>query len=207
MTCNHPPKISKSRVNPTSIPCAINGTPNTSCGRMNVKPSANENMTTHTLARLATKPRPLSHSLARFTSAAAVCAALMAGASSAHAAPATWDADGLQNGTVTSGSGTWDNAALNFTDPTDALLHFAWNNVTNATDVAAFGGAGGVAPFNITVGTITAGGVQFDTAGYILNAGTLTLNSATIVSNVDGRINSIVAGAGGITTRDRKSVV
>src|SRR4051812_44688849 len=62
--------------------------------------------------------RPLATSLARFASVAAMCGALVAGASSAMAATYYWDTDGnfvlnALDGTGLGGAGTWDNALLN----------------------------------------------------------------------------------------------
>ncbi len=110
-----------------------------------------------------------------------------------------WDVDNLTNGILTSGSGNWNNVATNFTDLGDTIPHFAWDNTLNAADTAVFGGTGGTAPFTITVGTITAGGVAFETAGYRLSGGTLTLSGGTLGGTVDGRIDSVIAGTGGLT--------
>ncbi len=143
------------------------------------------------------KPRPLSFSLSRLSSAAAVAAALLAGiGGSAQAANLYWDPLGDGNGAI-GGSGTWDLLGTFWdANPADPLGSVVWPNL--AADTAVFGNTIGTAPFNVTVGTITAGGVQFDAAGYRLAGGTLTMGGGTVTTNASGRIDSVITGAGGL---------
>ncbi len=147
-------------------------------------------------SRLHCHPRPLGFSLARLSSAAAVCAALLAGAGAAHAASLYWDplVDGDGN---LGGSGSWDLLGTFWdTNPVDPVGSSVWSNL--ATDTAVFRNTSGTAPFNVTVATIAAGGVQFDAAGYRLSGGTLTMGGGTVTTNVSGRIDSVITGAGGL---------
>src|SRR5689334_8014532 len=64
--------------------------------------------------RPVTTPRPLASSLARFSSAAAMLAALaMAGSTTSKAATLQWDPNGNTDAGATGGTGTWDNVATN----------------------------------------------------------------------------------------------
>lgn len=112
-----------------------------------------------------------------------------------QAADVTWDtapgAVGAGNGTITGGTGTWDTTTGNWT--TDAgANNVAWVNANN--DKAIFGGTGDT----VTLGTaITAGGLQFDVAGYTLSGSTLTLAGTpgiSVASGATATINSIVDG-------------
>jgi fibronectin-binding autotransporter adhesin len=109
-------------------------------------------------------------------------AAIFATGSPVFAASLTWDA-GVNNDWNTT-TDNWVGAAT-------------WNNAT--PDQAVFGPTG--------VGTvtlaapITAGGITFNTAGYIIAgnaANTLTLSGSAIV-NADAAISAVLAGSGAIT--------
>src|SRR3954447_22851543 len=77
------------------------------------------------------------------------------GFGAAQAASFTWDNNGATAPIAQDGAGTWDNSFPNFTD---GASNFAWNNTTNAGDVAVFGNTanGGVVLINAP---ITAGGI------------------------------------------------
>ena len=157
-------------------------------------------MHTQSLVR-SSKPRPLSFSLSRLSSAAAVAAALLAGIGGvAQAANLYWDPLVDGDGNI-GGSGSWDLLGTStFWDPNpvDPLGSVVWSNL--ATDTAVFGNTlvTPLPPFNVTVAAITAGGVQFDAAGYRLSGGTLTMGGGTVTTNVSGRIDSVITGAGGL---------
>lgn len=108
------------------------------------------------------------------------------------------DGDGLIGGT-----GIW-NLLGAFFDPlgTDASVdNSAW---TNGTDTAIFGGTAGA----VSLGTgITAGGLTFNTTGYSIQGGTLTLAPASgspsstirVERFANARIDSILSGGAGLT--------
>jgi fibronectin-binding autotransporter adhesin len=118
-------------------------------------------------APAARRVRPLATSLARFTSVAAVCGALLAGAGSARAATYYWDADGAValnalDGTGLGGAGNWDNVLLNWWNGLSADV--AWPNTT--ADTAIFAGTPGLVTLTAP---ISANALRFD-AGFSLNA-------------------------------------
>jgi len=149
-----------------------------------------------------------------------VALALSLAASGAQATTYYWDADAAAGTGGTAWNGAAGRANLrswNTVTATDNLWwsgtttpDILWNNVTNLTDIAAFGWTAGTVD---TSGTINAGGLIFDLtfggSAYTLNTGgTITLANATgastagtIVSNqVNGAvINSALAGGNGIT--------
>ncbi|MCW1921886.1 autotransporter-associated beta strand repeat-containing protein [Luteolibacter arcticus] len=87
--------------------------------------------------------------------------------------------DGNSLNTWNSGDTNWD-AGVVWTDDNDAV----------------FGGTGEA----ITVGTVSAHNLTFDSAGYSLGGGTLTLTGTTptTTANADATINSTVAGSAGL---------
>jgi fibronectin-binding autotransporter adhesin len=103
-----------------------------------------------------------------------------------------WDADPLVSGAQgrtgawnTTGNGFWNGAA-----------NVAWDNARN--DVAIFGASGGT----VTVDSVTASALRFDTAGYTLTGGTIALTgSGQVTANQDAAVNSTVVSAGGLTKR------
>lgn len=112
-----------------------------------------------------------------------------------------WDTNGATPGL--GGTGTWNTTAPNWTtDPTGSIATQAWNNA--AGNVAVFSGTGGT----VTVGTsMQANKVQFDTAGYTLSSGSLTIAgtgeasvadgvSATIATKLQGSIELRKTGTG-----------
>ena len=149
-------------------------------------------------------PRPLVRSLSGFVTAAAICAALFAGASSGNAATLYWDTDGSTTGNSSStglglgGTGTWDTSTSNWWSGS-ALG--AWNNSNN--DTAVFWGTAGT----VTLGSgITVGGLQFNTSGYTVTGNatnTLTLAGTTpgvtLGSGVSlASVNAVLAGSAGM---------
>ncbi len=153
----------------------------------------------------ARRPRPLGISLSRFTSAAAICGALVAGVGSAKAATYYWDGDGITTGNSATtgfglgGSGVWNSSVPLWWDTT---ADFAWPNAV-AGDTAIFTGLAGVVQLG---GNITAGGITFNSAGYNILDGSagskLTLTGpSSIFANVSGTntLATILDGSSGLT--------
>ena len=106
-----------------------------------------------------------------------------------------WDTNGATAGI--GGSGTWDTTTSNWT--TTAAGDIATTTFTSANPVT-FGGTAGTV--TVDAGGVTAnGGIQFDTDGYVVSGGTLTLGTANVTTaHASGTtiINSVVAGGVGI---------
>ena len=116
---------------------------------------------------------------------------------SVHAEERHWDANGT--GVGSGGDGTWNLASLNWSPNGDGVSGpyvDPWDNA--ALDDAVFGGTAGT----VTLGApITVHDITFNTNGYVLDSGTLTLGGSTpTISVTTGttRINSVVAGASGL---------
>jgi len=103
-----------------------------------------------------------------------------------------WDTDPLVSG-AQGGTGAWNTTGNGFWN---GAVNVAWDNARN--DVAIFGASGGT----VTVGTVTASALRFDTAGYALTGGTIALTGAgQVTANQDAAVNSTVASSGGLTKR------
>jgi len=103
-----------------------------------------------------------------------------------------WDTDPLVSG-AQGGTGTWNTTGNGFWN---GAVNVAWDNARN--DVAIFGASGGT----VTVGTVTASALRFDTAGYALTGGTIALTGAgQVTANQDATVNSTVASVAGLTKR------
>jgi fibronectin-binding autotransporter adhesin len=147
-------------------------------------------------------PTPAKSARRRAAVAAATAAWVMAGSlPSARSATLYWDGgttnlattgDGLSAG----GAGTWNTALTNW-DQGGGLAHAAWP------------GAGNVAVFGGTAGTVTidAGGISTDLAqflsnGYTLAGGTLTLtaggNNVAVASGATTIVSAQIAGTNGL---------
>ena len=123
-----------------------------------------------------------------------VSAAIACTAIPAHAATYYWDGTST-SGNADGGIGAWDNGITsNWCTLATGGTNTAW---TNGNNIADFGATAGT----VTLGApITVGGLQFDTAGYIVQTGTLTFGtSGNIVTNASAAINSAIAAASGIT--------
>ena len=132
--------------------------------------------------------------------------------------PLIWDPTGGYNDGVMGGAGTWDTNATPRFDPLprnpflgtvfpELLADVAWNNATNANDIAVFGGNPGTGIVTFS-GPISAGGLRFDASGYRLQGNTLTLsapvgsvpaidtgeNNASISANINGNFRKMGAG-------------
>jgi autotransporter-associated beta strand protein len=115
----------------------------------------------------------------------------------AQAADRYWDGantGGTGDGASDGGTATWDTSAQNW-DQGNTLSRVAWVNGNN--DTAILGGTAGT----VSLGTgITVGGLQFDTAAYILQSNTLTFGTAgSLVANQNATISSVLAGSVAIT--------
>src|SRR5688572_4300985 len=101
--------------------------------------------------------------------------ALSAFAGPVRAATLYWDTDGSTAGNNAStganlgGSGIWSTTQSNWWDTSLGTLQ-VW---TNGSDAVFWGTAGAV-----TVSSISASTLVFNTTGYLLNSGTLTMNGA-----------------------------
>lgn len=101
----------------------------------------------------------------------------------------------MVDGTGLGGSGIWDTTTPNWWNGASADV--VWPN--SATDTAVFSGTGGL----MTLGApVLVGGLQFDSDGYTLSGGTLTLGGAATINVAAGSqvgILSDIAGTAGLT--------
>ncbi|MEZ0256301.1 MAG: beta strand repeat-containing protein, partial [Chthoniobacter sp.] len=123
-------------------------------------------------------------------------------ATAAHASTIYWDQDqnginnSLGNGSLGLGAlGTWDATSTQWWNGTQLAADQAWVNANN--DTAAFWGTAGT----VTLGTnITAGGLLFNTASYVINTGANTLsfgatNDAITMNNIASAAGNTAASA------------
>jgi fibronectin-binding autotransporter adhesin len=99
------------------------------------------------------------------------------------------DADG--------GIGTWDTSSLNWDNADTAGTDTAWPSSGTDND-AVFGGTANTV--TIDGAGVTANAILFNTAGYTIEGGQLTLNGTTptITNAGTARINSVIAGSAGL---------
>src|SRR5579862_832843 len=123
-----------------------------------------------------------------------LAALILCASQSVHAATLTWD-PGHTPAAPSGGSGNWDATSANWSNGATDVV---WTDTTG-TDTAVFSGTAGTVKL---VTGITANGITIGTAGYVITNNTLTLagTTPTITSNANGAINSILAGAAGLTT-------
>ena len=125
--------------------------------------------------------------------------------SQALAATVYWDPTATLSGSG-SGSGTWDTNTTSAWWLSGATSNNTWTDVTG-TDTAVFGGpAGGTVSVS---GNNVANGLTFNTAGYTLSGGTITLAGATptITANAADTISSPIAGSAGLTISGNGSLL
>ncbi|MGY0798534.1 autotransporter-associated beta strand repeat-containing protein [Lysobacter sp. A286] len=139
-----------------------------------------------------------SRTLSKSLLCTALAAVLAAGVPSVtHAEDRYWDANGTAVGS--GGSGTWNLSNLNWSPNGDGVsgpFALPWSNAL--LDNAIFGGTAGT----VNLGDpIAVQNLNFNTAGYVLTGGTLTLGGAspTITTAGSATINSIIAGTSGLT--------
>ena len=146
--------------------------------------------------RIAGGGKLLARNLLCGVSAVATLVALGA-PSGARAEERYWDANGTA--VNSGGTGTWNLNDLTWSPSGDGVsgpYNLPWNNT--AFDDAVFGGLAGT----VSLGApITAHNLTFNTAGYTLTGGTLTLAGAapTITNGGSTTINSVIAGSSGLT--------
>ncbi|MHA3773695.1 autotransporter-associated beta strand repeat-containing protein [Verrucomicrobiota bacterium sgz303538] len=154
--------------------------------------------------RPVTTPRPLASSLARFSSAAAMLAALaMAGSASANAAAFQWDPNGNTDIGATGGAGIWDATSLFWFD---GINNVAWPNITTAS--AIFKGTPGRVTINNGALGVQANALSFDVGGYLIDSASVsdvlalggTSPTVTITNAADSAtINATLSGTSGFT--------
>ena len=106
-----------------------------------------------------------------------------------------WDPDrnpannNVTTGAGLGGAGTWDTSAASWFNPATGQ-DVVWNSANN--DTAVFSGASGAVSLS---GTTAAGGVQFQTANYAIQNGTLALTGVgtVITANESGTIGANIA--------------
>jgi len=125
-------------------------------------------------------------------------AALLSSAQISNAGSFTWDASGTNPEAPTGGTGTWNASAAKWSN---GVSDVAWPNVAGNNDQAIFSGAAGT----VTLGSsLTAGGLFFNTSGYVLSGSqTLTLNPQTAGSGIGlasgvSNVSIDLTGNGGI---------
>jgi VCBS repeat-containing protein/autotransporter-associated beta strand protein len=96
------------------------------------------------------------------------------------------------------GDGTWTNTTVpNWDTAATAGTSVHWDSDDSNDDVAVFGGT--VGTVTIDASGVTAGGLQFATAGYVIEGGLLTLTgNATIQNDVTATISANVTATGGV---------
>lgn len=121
----------------------------------------------------------------------------------AHSAQLNYDNDGSSTNGITEGtSAGWNTSSQPWYNPVGGTFS-TWPN-TDA-DIAVFGGGTSGTAGTVTVGTVTANGIIFNTpfAGtYTLSSGTITLAGTTptiTVNTTQATISSVLTGTAGLT--------
>lgn len=148
--------------------------------------------------------RALAYSLARLTSAAAVCAVLSGFSATTEAANFNWDPAGNQSNS--GGAGIWDLTSLFWNDD-NVAPNVVWPNA--ATDnIAIFGGTGGIVTIDtgIAGAGVSANGLTFNADGYTIisdeTTEVITLVGTNPTMNVSvgtATISVPLAGTAGLT--------
>ncbi|SEN21035.1 fibronectin-binding autotransporter adhesin [Luteibacter sp. UNCMF331Sha3.1] len=115
----------------------------------------------------------------------------------AHAVDRYWDFNGGSAGS--GGTGTWNTSSPYWNSAADGIAgpFVVWNNA--GLDNAVFAGTAGSVTLS---GALTANAVTFNTTGYSLGGGTLTLAGTTpgiAVNTGTSTIDSVIAGSAGLT--------
>ncbi|MCU0795784.1 MAG: autotransporter-associated beta strand repeat-containing protein [Akkermansiaceae bacterium] len=110
---------------------------------------------------------------------------------------ATLEWSGSSSGLSTGTSNTWNtNTTANWWNGSSLVN---WPALGGTNDDAVFGGTAGT----VTVTTATANDITFNTTGYVISSGTLTLNGTTPTlstgTGIDATISSVIAGSAGLT--------
>jgi fibronectin-binding autotransporter adhesin len=135
-----------------------------------------------------------------FRAVSAISAAIVFTAGGNHSAGGilTWDSDSGNPG-AQGGTGIWDtNISPNWWD---GGANVNWPAASGTDDDAVFENTAGTV--TIAAGGVVANDLTFNTTGYIINGGPLTLNGGTpTVTNgtgIDATISSIISGTNGLT--------
>src|SRR4249919_1623904 len=115
--------------------------------------------------------------------------------SAAHAQSIFWDGNDT-TANADGGNGTWQEGGTNWDSAASAGANTAWNGAL--PNDAVFGGTAGtvtIAPAGVTAHNLT-----FNTTGYTVSGGTLTLGGSTPTISVTGSatVSSVVAGTAGL---------
>lgn len=142
-------------------------------------------------------PHTRWHRLRPYVLAAALVVAMAA--FQGRAAMLTWDANGVTAPNPSDGAGAWltSNNWWNGSGNVNGI----W---TGTTPDSAIFGAGAAGDYAITLGTINASNVVFNTSGYLLSGGSLLLSASSgtnlvVSNNIVATINSSVTQGGGAT--------
>ena len=114
-----------------------------------------------------------------------------------HSATLTWDGGNTGNAQSDGGNGTWDtNTTSNWWNGAGDVV---WPVAGGLDDDAVFADTLGT----VTLSTVNANSLTFNTTGYQLQGGTLTLDGATPTltagPGISATISSIIAGSSGLT--------
>ena len=114
---------------------------------------------------------------------------------SSTAATLHWDGNDT-TANADGGAGNWDTVTTNWDDAATAGNPVAWP--TTGDNIATFGGTAGTVA--VDVAGVTANGITFNTASYVINGGTITFNGTTptVTSAVTATISSSLAGSAGL---------
>ena len=101
------------------------------------------------------------------------------------------------------GTGAWNTSALNWNTTSTGS---GTQGVYTQGDIADFDGTAGTVTIDPVNGITTDGGLEFDTSGYVITGGTLTLGSSpstsgtniAVLPGVSATINSVITGAYGL---------
>ena len=116
-------------------------------------------------------------------------------AQASEAVTLTWDGSDVVTTGAQGGTGIWNaNLTANWWSSSDVV----WPAPGGTNDVAVFGGTSGT----VTLTNVIANGLTFNTTGYTLASGTLTLNGSTptitSASGIATTISSGIAGSSGL---------
>ena len=116
----------------------------------------------------------------------------------AHATIFHWDGSDT-SANADGGAGNWNALLTNWDNLATAGNDTAWPASSTLDDDAVFGGTAGTV--TLDAGGVTANSLAFNTAGYTLTGGQLTLDGITpgIVAAASATIDSVLAGSAGLT--------
>jgi autotransporter-associated beta strand protein len=129
------------------------------------------------------------------TSTSIALAMVLAAGGPMQAGVLTWDGNGATTPNPNGGAGTWNTSNSNWWDGT---TNVSWPGSGTDND-AVFANTGGI----VTMGTVTANDLTFNSSGYSLSSGAnLTLNGTTptitVASGIGVTFNTPVSGSSGL---------